>query len=94
MTRNLDHRVEAVAPIEDPALRRQPKFNLELIVTDNCKVREMDADGDYAQRSPDGEDRINAQEVPMRAARRAAEGDETRGGIAPDVAVDGDLLVA
>lgn len=50
MTRNLDNRVEAVTPVADPTIRSQLKFNLELVLADNCNLWEMDADGTYVQR--------------------------------------------
>ena len=56
MTRNLDRRVEAVAPVEDPLLRENLQTILEIMLSDNRKRWRMDADGNYEQLRPaDGE---------------------------------------
>ena len=39
MTRNLDHRVEAVSPILDPDLQKELKHIIELHLSDNTKAR-------------------------------------------------------
>ena len=41
MTRNLDNHVEAVAPIEDPEIRQQLRYNLEVVLVDNRMCWEM-----------------------------------------------------
>ncbi|NJM95300.1 MAG: polyphosphate kinase 1 [Acaryochloridaceae cyanobacterium CSU_5_19] len=51
-TRNLDRRVEAVVPIEDPALVAQLRELLELMLTDNCLAWDLQPDGNYIQRQP------------------------------------------
>ena len=56
MTRNLDRRVEAVAPVEDPVLREDLQTILDIMLSDNRKRWRMDADGNYEQLRPaDGE---------------------------------------
>ena len=52
MARNLDNRVEAVAPIEDPEIRRQLRYNLEVVLVDNRMCWEMQLGGSYVQRRP------------------------------------------
>ncbi len=52
MPRNLDRRVEAVAPIEDPHHRRAMRDVLELMWKDNRQAWELRADGTYDQRQP------------------------------------------
>jgi len=42
MTRNLDHRIEVVVPIEDPAVFSQLKHAMELQFADNVKARQID----------------------------------------------------
>ncbi|ELZ28928.1 polyphosphate kinase [Halosimplex carlsbadense 2-9-1] len=94
MTRNLDSRVEAVAPVEDPDIREQLRFVLELVLSDNRKRWEMNADGTYEQRQPDpGEPEISTQEVLMDQARRAATDDDVDRGIPADAFDETDLLV-
>ncbi|WP_459193737.1 polyphosphate kinase 1 [Halosimplex sp. J119] len=94
MTRNLDSRVEAVAPVEDTAIREQLRFVLDLLLRDNRKRWEMNADGSYEQHQPGpGEEVINTQEVLMERARRAATDDDVERGIPTDAATETDLLV-
>jgi polyphosphate kinase len=94
MTRNLDHRVEAVAPVEDPAIRRQLKFNLELLLADNRRRWVMNADGSYDQRRPEDDERIvDTQAVLMEETLRAGTEDAFRGGIPCSFPIEGDLLI-
>jgi polyphosphate kinase len=57
MPRNLDRRVEAVAPVEDPLLRDQLKQLLELYLQDTGAWH-MQSDGSFLQNQPEGDDRI------------------------------------
>jgi polyphosphate kinase len=52
MPRNLDRRVEAVAPIEDPHHRRTMREVLELMWEDNRQAWDLLPDGTYTQRQP------------------------------------------
>jgi polyphosphate kinase len=52
MTRNLDRRVEAVTPVEDPALRTELKEILEIMLSDNRQAWDLNSDGRYVQRRP------------------------------------------
>ncbi len=62
MSRNLDRRVEAVTPVEDPELRQQLERLLELYLKDNRGAWDMQSDGSFIQRQPeDGEDVRNSQ---------------------------------
>jgi polyphosphate kinase len=54
MPRNLDRRVEAVAPFEDPRLRKQLEALLELYLTDTGAWH-MHSDGHFSQRQHSGE---------------------------------------
>jgi len=69
MTRNLDKRVEVVAPIRDPDLRQELKQLLELMLADNRQAWELDGEGIYHQRRPNGEER-STQVMLMEQARR------------------------
>ncbi|MCT0213148.1 MULTISPECIES: polyphosphate kinase 1 [unclassified Synechococcus] len=55
MPRNLDRRVEAVAPVDDPKLRAQLERLLDAYVNDNCAAWDMQSDGTFIQRQPEGE---------------------------------------
>jgi polyphosphate kinase len=94
MTRNLDHRVEAITPVEDHRIRRQLKFNLELILADNRKRWTMNSDGSYDQRYPgDGEDVVDTQAVLMEQTERAQKNDDVTAGLAMDFPLESDILV-
>jgi polyphosphate kinase len=62
--RNLDHRVEALFPIEDPAIRTHIRHDLlETYLRDTDKARELGPDGRWRPvPRPDGEPPFNAQE--------------------------------
>jgi polyphosphate kinase len=47
MERNLDRRVEAVVPVEDPGLRCQLEHLLKLYLEDNSSAWQMDGTGRY-----------------------------------------------
>jgi len=58
MPRNLDRRVEAVAPLEDPLLRDQLQQLLLLYLEDSAAWH-MQSDGSFQQLQPEGEARIS-----------------------------------
>lgn len=63
MRRNLDNRVELVAPVEDPPLRDELLDVLERSLADNSNSWRLGADGEWRRRSvPSGEQRRNVQE--------------------------------
>jgi polyphosphate kinase len=80
MTRNLDRRVEAVTPVENPALRAELQFVLDAMREDNRKRWVMDSDGSYEQVTP-GDDpvRNTHQRLMRRAERSVPEADRTAG---------------
>ncbi|MGH7663889.1 MAG: polyphosphate kinase 1, partial [Gemmatimonadaceae bacterium] len=55
MPRNFDRRVEAVVPIEDPALHPLLDALLASCLADNRQTWDLAADGHWTQRSPGGE---------------------------------------
>ena len=73
MYRNLDNRVEAIAPVEDPALREQLKEILELGLADHGYAWTLGSDGLWTRRTtPDGRPASGMQEILMaRYARKA-----------------------
>ncbi|MBX5480756.1 MAG: polyphosphate kinase 1 [Myxococcaceae bacterium] len=75
MPRNLDARVELLAPVEDPGVRAEIKDVLERCFADNTGSWELCPDGSWVRRVPkEGEPRRNAQtELMERAAARFAE---------------------
>jgi polyphosphate kinase len=93
MTRNLDYRVEAVAPVADPDLREQLRFVLEVMLHDNRSGWEMNADGSYDQRTPGSNPVWGTQEILMAATRAAHDRDDDRGIDTDHPASPGELLV-
>jgi polyphosphate kinase len=74
MPRNLDTRVELVAPVEDAGLRGDLLDTLERCFTDNTNAWDLGADGTWTRRSPDGGEPRNVQrELMALHAERAAE---------------------
>jgi polyphosphate kinase len=72
MTRNLDRRVEAVTPVENPTLQAELDRVLECLITDNRKRWEMDAAGSYTQQRPGStESAESAHQKLMERAREA-----------------------
>ena len=63
MSRNLEHRVEVVAPIDDGSLRRKLKEDvLDVYLRDNVKARRLLPDGTYERiRSREGEQEVDSQ---------------------------------
>ena len=74
MTRNLESRVETLAPIEDAALRKEVGAIFEAQLTDRRSAWDMQSDGTYVQRRPSrGSHGRSCQEVMIVAARRRAD---------------------
>ncbi|HVE78127.1 MAG TPA: polyphosphate kinase 1 [Gemmatimonadaceae bacterium] len=57
MTRNFDRRVEAVTPVEDPALQARLRSLLDTCLSDNRQAWDLAADGCWTQRTPVGRER-------------------------------------
>lgn len=64
MPRNLDHRIEVLAPILDPELRRKIREDiLEVHLADNVQTWQLQADATYTRLKPASkETAVNAQE--------------------------------
>ena len=60
MPRNLDRRVEALSPVEEPALRQRLERLLELYLQDDSGAWDMNSDGSFSQRKP-GKHSLHAQ---------------------------------
>jgi polyphosphate kinase len=52
MPRNLDRRVEAVTPVEDPKISQTLQDILEIMLADNRQAWDLQSDGSYIQRRP------------------------------------------
>jgi polyphosphate kinase len=73
MPRNLDSRVELVAPVEDTALKAELMDVLERCFADDASAWELDSDGCWSRRQPEGEARSVQEELLARHSARAAE---------------------
>jgi polyphosphate kinase len=73
MPRNLDSRVELVAPVEDAAIKAELLDVLERSLGDNASSWELGPDGTWARRRPNGELRSAQEELMARHSARAAE---------------------
>jgi len=76
MKRNLESRVEVVAPVEEPALRQELRTLLDIQLADRRNAWDMQTDGSYVQRMPaDEAERKGSQqqfiELAVRRARKA-----------------------
>ena len=66
MPRNLDRRVEAVTPVEDPDCAKELKEILDILLADNRQAWELQSDDSYIQRRPtDGNPERSAQQTLM-----------------------------
>ena len=70
MHRNLDDRVEAVAPVEDPELQTYLRTHLDTLLADNRRAWEMQPDGSYLQCTPGEADVVDTHERAMDRAQR------------------------
>ncbi len=76
MKRNLDHRVETVAPVPDPVLQRELDAILGVYDADNASAWDLQPDGTYVLRTPaDGEPRRSAQEMFVSLANQVGRAD-------------------
>jgi polyphosphate kinase len=71
MPRNLDHRIEVVAPVEDPAAQAEIDAAFIALLSDTASSWELGSEGQWHRVRPkkDGKPR-SAQAVLMRRARR------------------------
>jgi len=72
MTRNLDHRIEVVVPVEDSQVRNELESIFKALLADNANAWELNPDGSWDRTKPKkGERRRTAQAVFMRRRDRA-----------------------
>jgi polyphosphate kinase len=72
MSRNLDHRIEVVVPVEDPYVRNELESIFKALLADNAHAWELKADGSWERTKPKkGERRRVAQAIFMRRRDRA-----------------------
>src|SRR5512133_2548461 len=70
LPRNLDHRIEVVAPVEAQSLRAELDTIFDALLADNAQAWELRPDGSWSRvKPPKGKARTSAQEKLMRRAR-------------------------
>ncbi|MFD2113301.1 polyphosphate kinase 1 [Thiorhodococcus fuscus] len=70
MRRNLDSRVEVHAPVENPELRQELRLILDVQFADSRSAWDMDANGNYTQRTPEDDSKKGAQETLIGVAEK------------------------
>ena len=55
MPRNFMRRVEAIVPVEDPALHLRLRSLVDLLLSDNRQAWDLHSDGTWVQRHPDAD---------------------------------------
>ena len=66
MVRNLDHRVEVMTPVDDPACQRELLEAMEMMLADNRLAWELHADGSWEHLRPEaGREPFNSQDALM-----------------------------
>ena len=73
MPRNLDRRVEALIPVEDPEARRRLEEILDLCRADDHLAWELQPDGSYERRGPKND--VDVQHTLLARARQRARGE-------------------
>ena len=71
MKRNLEYRVEVIAPVEAPELRKELRTMLDVQLADRRSAWDMQPDGSYVQRAPgDGDDPRGSHEILVALAEK------------------------
>lgn len=79
MTRNLDHRIEVLAPVENARIRQELNAILDNAFADNVNAWELSADGTWTRLSPAQSAKAHSHQTTMvrrattRVRRRARE---------------------
>ena len=63
MYRNMFRRNESCFEIRQKAMKEQIRQDLDLFLSDNCDAWVLDGDGRYERLTPEGEQRLSAQET-------------------------------
>jgi polyphosphate kinase len=79
MPRNFDRRVEAVAPVDNPALHERIRSLLGVYLEDNRQAWDLDSEGRWHQRQPDGAVRASHERLVKNSWGRG--GSATRDGL-------------
>jgi polyphosphate kinase len=80
MPRNLDHRVEVLAPVEAEELKESVIEVLRTYLADNVQARNLSSDGEYVRRPPGDGEPIDAQALLIERAMAESEVGLQQGG--------------
>jgi polyphosphate kinase len=82
MTRNLDHRIEVLAPVENARIRQEASAILDSALADNTNAWELDSEGTWTRLAPNSAKPHSHQGTMMRRAltRAKRRARERRGG--------------
>jgi polyphosphate kinase len=70
MPRNLDRRVEAIAPVEDPEIAKDLQEVLGIMLCDNRQAWDLQPDGEYVRRRSSDKE-LSAQQILMETALKS-----------------------
>ena len=87
MPRNFQRRVEAVVPVEAPALQERLRSLLATCLEDNRQAWDLHANGEWVQRRPDGEARATHVRLLSDSWGRAADAIRGEGSALNDVSL-------
>lgn len=71
MPRNLDRRVEAIAPIEDPEIAKDLQEILGIMLSDNRQAWDLKADGEYVRRRSSNNKELSSHQILMETALKS-----------------------
>jgi polyphosphate kinase len=70
MPRNLDHRVEVLAPVQDSRAQQRINASFDALLSDNAQAWELRPDGSWERLQPEKSERAKpAHDALMRSAR-------------------------
>lgn len=72
MQRNLDHRIEVLAPVENARVRQEVNAIIDSALADNTNAWELDSDGSWTRQTPGKQKAHSHQETMMRRANTRA----------------------
>ena len=80
MPRNLDHRIEVVAPVENAKVQHELKAMFDSLLDDNTQAWVLDADGSWTRQRPAAGEKPRATHAKLmrRARQRARRRDPVR----------------
>jgi polyphosphate kinase len=72
MPRNLDHRIEVVVPVQDPAVRNEIESILKALLADNAQAWELHRNGTWHRVTAKKSERTRAAQLTLARRRERA----------------------